>query len=57
VHNPEGWENPSLERFLDAVAAWTHDMDGYYQNLGQPMPGDVEWGVFAQILLAARIYE
>jgi hypothetical protein len=54
--NPEHWENDTLERFLDAIAAWVEDMDGYYQNLNKPIPV-VEWDIFGQILLAARIYE
>jgi len=55
--NPEYWENDSLERYLNAMAAWVEDMDGYYQNQNMSMPEVIEWGVFGQILLAARVYE
>ena len=56
--NSEAWENPELERYLDALAAWTANMDGYFRNvLGQPAPEQPSWKVFGYMLLAARIYE
>jgi len=51
------WENPTLERFLEALAAWTTDSDGYYRNNKIPVPENVSWNVFANILMAAKIYE
>ena len=50
------WENTDLASFLDAAAAWTEDMDGYYSNQGEPVP-DPDWRAFARILVAATIYE
>ncbi|MFF3062182.1 hypothetical protein [Streptomyces sp. NPDC057909] len=29
-----GWENQSLDRYLEALSAWTSDMDGYFNNRG-----------------------
>lgn len=55
-HSSE-WENPTLPRYLEALQAWTADMDGYYRNMGQPIPENVSWQVFADILRAARVYE
>lgn len=55
--NPEDWENSSLESYLEAINNWTNDMDGYYQNTNQPIPTDVNWKVFAEILTAATMYE
>jgi len=55
--NPQDWENPGLDRYLDAAMSWTEDMDGYYMNIGEPMPQDINWKVFAEILAAAVIYE
>ncbi|WP_299178724.1 hypothetical protein [uncultured Chryseobacterium sp.] len=55
--NPGEWENKDLESYLEAVASWTDDMEGYYINHNLPIPKDVDWRTFATILLAARIYE
>ena len=56
-NNPEQWENINLESYLGAMAAWTEDMDGYYQNKNEPIPQNVNWKVFANILMAAKMYE
>ncbi|MBO9728554.1 MAG: hypothetical protein J7623_07955 [Chitinophaga sp.] len=56
-NNPTEWENKTLPDFLDAMANWTEDMDGYYINHHLPVPTTVNWQVFANILAAARIYE
>jgi hypothetical protein len=55
--NARGWENATLERFLDAAQAWIRDMDGYYRNSGQEPPDVPSWRTFAEILSAARSYE
>lgn len=55
--NPDEWENGDLGSFLEAIAAWVEDMDGYHENTNQPLPADASWGVFAAILMAARVYE
>jgi len=55
--NPDGWENKSLESYLEAAASWTQDMEGYYQNNNLSMPQNVNWKFFANILIAAKMYE
>ena len=55
--NLEKWKNRDLSSFLEAMAAWIEDMDGYYQNMGKPVPEEATWMIFAQILRAATIYE
>ncbi len=55
--HPEQWENASLEAYLEAIAAWVQDMDGYYCNRGEPFPKHLTWKNVGEILLAARIYE
>lgn len=55
--NPESWENPSLERFLEALGAWVEDMDGFYLNQGKPVPQQPDWKVVGDILMAAKMYE
>lgn len=54
---PEQWENGTLSRFLEALARWSEDMDGYYRNIGQDVPAKPFWRTFADMLMAARIYE
>lgn len=53
----ESWENSDLRSYLEAVAAWIEDMDGYYRNSDQPLPQQPSWKILAEILLAARVYE
>ncbi|WP_444886544.1 DUF7660 family protein [Microbulbifer sp. JMSA008] len=56
-NNASTWENTDLANFLEAMAAWTEDMDGFYANQGKGMPENIQWKVFAEIIYAARIYE
>ena len=46
--NACGWENPKLGPFLDALAAW----GGSARISSEP-----SWRSFAEMLLAAKIYE
>lgn len=55
--NSASWENPSLPQFLDAMGAWVEVMDQVYKNEGLTLSEDQPWGLFATMLLAARIYE
>jgi hypothetical protein len=55
--NTSQWENKSIDNYLEAVQGWTEDMDGYYINNNYPIPENVNWKVFAEILIAAKMYE
>ncbi len=55
--NPDGWENPTLEAYLQALAAWVNDMDGYYLNRSEPVPEQPTWQTMGDILMGARVYE
>ena len=55
--NHDAWENPTLDRYLEALAACTEDMEGYYLNTKQDLPKNIIWKVFAEILIAAKMYE
>lgn len=55
--NPDGWENPTLERFLMAMAEWIRGMDNYYKNTGQSIPCVPNWNTIADMLYAAKMYE
>jgi hypothetical protein len=55
--HPEAWENATLDAYLEAMAAWTEDADGYYAREGSSMPRQPSWKLIAEILLAATCYE
>ncbi len=55
--NSDSWENRDLPRFLGALAAWTDDMEGYYKNQGRTTPVAPDWKTFAEMLVAAKMYE
>lgn len=56
--DPTSWENRTLPDFLEAMAAYVADLDGFYRN---NLPGaDAEqatWRAFAHILAGASVYE
>jgi hypothetical protein len=38
------WENQSLDRYLEALAAWMEASDGWYRNAGKELPaGAAGW--------------
>jgi hypothetical protein len=51
------WENASLPSFLEALAAWIGDADGWYSNTGRALPLHGDWAFFARALQAATVYE
>jgi hypothetical protein len=53
----EDWENPTLDSFLEAMAAWVHAMNGYYKNLQLPVPNSPSWKTVGEMLIAAKTYE
>jgi hypothetical protein len=55
--NGDQWENNKLENFLTAMQRWTEDSDGHYTNMQLPVPENVDWKVFADILCGAVVYE
>ena len=55
--NSGEWENPTLERFLDAMEAWVRAMNFYAINSGDEEALVPSWQTFAKILFASKIYE
>ena len=55
--NPGEWENPTLDRFLDAMECLISAMDNCRKNAGLPPVQDPTWQTFAGILYASKIYE
>ena len=58
LNNTESWENKSLPDFLEALSAYTEDVQGYYDNMKLNLNADKpEWSTFADIFKGAKIYE
>jgi hypothetical protein len=55
--NPDEWENKDLTTYLQAMKAWVEDMNGYFRNQKIELPNSIPWKLFAQILLASKVYE
>lgn len=55
--NEADWENPTLEQYLEAMAAWIRVMDRAYRNTSREFPESPSWNLIADILFAAKIYE
>jgi hypothetical protein len=51
------WENATLERFLEAMARYLGDLDGYFHNRGESVPDQPDWHLVALLLVAASGYE
>lgn len=54
--NPEDWENGTLDRYLEGLAASIRSLPSAYTNLGVPEPRP-DRRFLADALRAARIYE
>ncbi|WOX26428.1 DUF7660 family protein [Streptomyces solicathayae] len=57
VSRGHDWENHTLDRFLEALAAWMASSDGWYWNAGKDLPADGDWTFIARALKAATRYE
>lgn len=55
--HPDDWENPTLDRFLEALCAWVRDSGGYYQGNNLPAREPPSWKNFAEMMLAAKCDE
>jgi len=51
------WENPTLDRFLEAMEAWVRAMESYSENTNDNEVKKPGWKTFAKILLASKYYE
>jgi hypothetical protein len=48
--NPDSWENPTLDRYLEGMAAWLEDS-------GKKHDQPPSWDLIIAMLEAARVYE
>src|SRR5258706_13437717 len=53
--SPSGWENGSIESFLDAMAAWATANSGITRK--PIVSKHASWRAFAEILHAGKFYE
>jgi hypothetical protein len=52
------FENGTVYQYVQAAAAWLHDADGYYRNIGESRDTrEADWQLFADMLCAALVYE
>jgi hypothetical protein len=58
LKNPESWENKNIPDFLEAICAYSSDIQGYYDNTNQNINADnPNWQTFSDIFKGATIYE
>ncbi|TDC37161.1 hypothetical protein E1211_11155 [Micromonospora sp. 15K316] len=55
--HPADWENPTLERFLDALSASLDALPRLYASRGTALPDQPTWKTFAEALVMASGYE
>jgi hypothetical protein len=55
--NPETWENGSLERFLEALAASAQNLDCGHVKQGKPALQQPDWKELGDMLMAAKVFE
>ncbi|WP_336836509.1 DUF7660 family protein [Sphingobacterium siyangense] len=58
LQNPETWENKTLPDFLEALASYAEDIQGYYDNTDANVDAEkAAWSTFADIFKGAKVYE
>jgi hypothetical protein len=56
--NLRSWENQDLPAFIEALAAYAEDIQGYYDAHGLRLRSDIPtFRLFADLLAGARVYE
>ena len=51
------WENKTIKDYLDAIISWVEDIDGYYLNMHDSIPKDINWEFIAVLFYVGKIYE
>ena len=46
-----------VKYYLESVASWTEDMEGYYSNTGKEIPENINWDFIATLFYVGSIYE
>ena len=51
------WESPTLDSYLDTLAAVIDGLDARFANQGLHLPDQLSWHLLAEVLLTATTYE
>lgn len=54
--DPDSWENPTLNRYLEALGALLGYIENAYRNTGRPVP-ESAWQICADALAGAKYHE
>jgi hypothetical protein len=58
LSDPGKWTNKTIDDYLEAIARYAQDIQGYYDNTGQEVNADnPNWKTFSDILNGATSYE
>ncbi|MCU7728992.1 hypothetical protein ODJ79_35215 [Actinoplanes sp. KI2] len=55
--HPHEWENPTLERFLEALAASLESLEPLHTTPNEAVPSQPTWKLLADVLVKASGYE
>ena len=56
--SPGEWEDATLDRYLEALSAYLHDLPGWCRNVAPDVnPEEAAWRLFAVALAGAAVYE
>jgi len=51
-------EKDTASSYIDALAAWLNDCDGFYTNIGEVRDTNVaDWQLIADALIVATVYD
>lgn len=56
-YNEKEWENKEICSYLDSISSWVESMEGFYLNIGQEKPADIDWQFIATLFYVGKIYE
>jgi hypothetical protein len=56
-HHPDAWENSTLDRFLEALAASLEAVESAYRHRGEELHAQPTWRLLAELLAMASGYE
>ena len=55
--NGHEWVNKNIDIYLESIASWADDMEGYYQNMNIETPQNINWNFIATLYYVGKIYE
>lgn len=56
-HKSEDWTNQEISSYLDGIASWVEDMEGYFNNMSIDMPTNIDWKFISTLFYVGKIYE